>query len=148
MEAQIACRVHTRKGPLPLARQLRLNFEHHRAGHREILPPKLHLFGFFDKSKEAVFELLHKSTLRDHAFCCSGKHIFIKSRDNGKKSIEIKVLHDTCTKGTASDIRNSYPRTPPMPLIWEKWLWCEWRLHFEGRSMGKFEGNKFKSRIF
>ena len=30
------------------------------------------------------------------------------------------LLNDTCTKGTAGDVRNSYPREPPMPLVWEK----------------------------
>ena len=136
------------KGPLPLARQRLIGFEHHRACTGGFYPPKWHFFGRFEKPKEAFFELLHTSTLRGHAPHSSGKHIFIKNNEHFKKYIEINVLNDACTKGTASDIRNSYPRTPPMPLIWEKWLRCEWRLHFEGRSMGKIEGDKFKSGTF
>ena len=62
--------------------------------------------------------------------------------------IEINVLNDTCTKGTAGDTRNSYPRGPPMSLVWEKWLWLECRLNSEGRYMGKFDGNKLQSGTF
>ena len=35
-----------------------------------------------------------------------------------------------------------------MPLIWEKWLWLERRLYFEGTYKGKFEGNKRISGTF
>ena len=120
METQIAYKIHTQEGPLPLARQLLVNFEHNRGGHREILPPKLHIFGLYEKPKEAVFRYLHKSTLRDHAPHSSRKHIFMKNIRKYKKSIENHALNDTCTKGTAGGTRNSYPKGPPMPLVWEK----------------------------
>ena len=111
-------------------------------------PPKLHVLGFFEKIREAVFKLLHGSTLRDHAPHPSGKHIFVKNTKKMKKLIEINVLNDTCTKGTAGDTRNSYPRGPPMSLVWKKWLWLECRLNSEGRHMGKFDGNKLQSGTF
>ena len=53
-----------------------------RGRHREILPPKIALFIFFEKLKEAAFKVLHKNSLRDHAPHSGGKHNFIK---NSKK---------------------------------------------------------------
>ena len=35
-----------------------------------------------------------------------------------------------------------------MSLVWEKWLWLEWRLNSKGRYMGKFDGNKLQSGTF
>ena len=148
MEAQIAHKIHPQEGPLPFARQRLVNFEHQRGRHREILPPKMALFGFFETLKEAAFKVLHKNSLRDHAPHSGGKHNFIKITKNYQKIVEINVLYDTCTKGTAGDTRNSYPRGPPMSLVWEKWLWLECRLNSEGRHMGKFDGNKLQSGTF
>ena len=97
MEAQIAHKIHPQEGPLPLARQWPVNFEHRRGGHREILLPKLHFFGFFEKLKEAAFKVLHKNSLRDHAPHSGGKHNFIKITKKYQKIVEINVLYDTCT---------------------------------------------------
>ena len=58
------------------------------------------------------------------------------------------MLNATCTKGTASDTRNSYPRGPPKPVVWEKWLWRESGLNLEGEFVGNFEGNKGKVTPF
>ena len=82
MEAQIAHKSHPQEGPLPFARQLLVIFEHHRGRHREILPPIAALFRIFEKLQEAVFKVMHKNSLRDHASHSSGKHIFIKGSKN------------------------------------------------------------------
>ena len=103
MVAQMAHRIHTQEGPWPFARQLLLNFEHHRGRHREILPRIAALSRIFEKLKEAVFKVMHKNSLRDHAPHSGGKHNFIKVTKNYQKFVEINVLYDTCTKGTAGD---------------------------------------------
>ena len=52
------------------------------AGTGRFYPPTLHVVGLFEKLREAVFKLLRKRTLRDHAPHSSGKHIFIKGTKN------------------------------------------------------------------
>ena len=57
MEAQIAYKIHTQEGPLPLARQLLVNFENHRGGHSEILLSKVAHFRSLWEAKRSRFQI-------------------------------------------------------------------------------------------
>ena len=111
-------------------------------------PTKRHLFGPSGEPKEGFFELLHKNNVRDHAPRVGQKHIFIKSVKSDENLVEKKTLNDTCTKGTASDTRNSYPRWPPKAVVWEKWLWRDSGLNLGGEFIGNLEGHKGKATPF
>ena len=68
MEAQIEHEIHPQEEPFPLARQFILFFESHRAGHREILVPKVESFRYLWWATKGIFQTI---PWKQHSQPCS-----------------------------------------------------------------------------